>query len=522
MSSVSKYIISGNDLYHGIEDISNLRKFLEGCSDLSGEKNIEGSILKIPQEAIVTVNVVISRDRNGKRAPMLERTGSYPPGMIIPSLGGRYTTDADEQRYGQYPLSEREWGANVGSNAEKDSSLRQFHESQHCEKIKSDAKGRVRVIMQGLGDIEMNEWCIAVNDREILHAPLEKLDERFYSCISRLKPNYGKIEVNNQLSVGNTQLIASEVAIKQYEEKSFIFNEDGEKVYENEISIMGSDFTVYGQRIVWDGKLVERGDIVSEFSDLRHLFKFPNINPKDLDEKTVNQIFDKIREQLEKDSKSEDDKDKCREHFITERDKRFNELVKDGNLKSPRCFFGMFQTADMWLGEYALLKDPELCKVACHQPISIPITELGTSLTWATICLIESGFKFKDAPHKVKQEGDFSWDFSKVSNPKLRWRMKQSKYPCSMIGIGGGHLFLLAWRYTNGFRDSDPAALTIFECGEILRQLGAKAVLLMDEGSDVFQRAFSIENGGIVGDIKHLVSPGRNRLKGTISFAIKE
>lgn len=42
MSSVSKYIISGNDLYHGIEDISNLRKFLEGCSDLSGEKISKG------------------------------------------------------------------------------------------------------------------------------------------------------------------------------------------------------------------------------------------------------------------------------------------------------------------------------------------------------------------------------------------------------------------------------------------------------------------------------------------------
>jgi hypothetical protein len=47
-------------------------------------------------------------------------------------------------------------------------------------------------------------------------------------------------------------------------------------------------------------------------------------------------------------------------------------------------------------------------------------------------------------------------------------------------------LVLLAWGH--GFRKDQ--SYTIFDCAQLLVDLGAKAVLLMDEGRDVFQHVF--------------------------------
>jgi hypothetical protein len=84
------------------------------------------------------------------------------------------------------------------------------------------------------------------------------------------------------------------------------------------------------------------------------------------------------------------------------------------------------------------------------------------------------------------------------------WQPRPAPYPCTLVGVGclhpsagermpkcdtperWGDLFLLAWGH-----DYDPdQKLSIFDCATVLQDLGAKAVLLIDEGNDVFQQYF--------------------------------
>ena len=75
----------------------------------------------------------------------------------------------------------------------------------------------------------------------------------------------------------------------------------------------------------------------------------------------------------------------------------------------------------------------------------------------------------------------------------------ENKYHCTLVGIGNlqqkeeeapaddrgfaGDLFLMAWGHQYG-------DFSIFEGAKILAEMGAQAVLLIDEGSDVFHHYF--------------------------------
>ncbi len=572
MSRNYKSFKKDEQLYEEMDDSSLLEKLFNKGTSRDPSK-VQASVLKIPQEKIIGASICVS-EPSAEKAPMIERTGFYPPTMTIEKLGGR-TTDADAQRFGLNFLDKAGYEdfkkqfkklELLKESKEKYEILKQIdnydpvlkkmkkddndnkaylsamHVNYYDDKMFTTERPTSHdVILQGLGDVGMNEWSIAVtwceNDKRqnIYAIPNENLDERVYSCISLVKKDVNepseKWAGKNVLNIGcnesydayESDLIISDVVYNQYgdEDKRAIINSDGKRVrIPDAKNTMPQEFSVYGQRIVWEGRLVERAEIVTQFSDIRHIFKLPDLNPKlNVEERrSKDKKIKDVMNTIENEFKNKREESELKKFLIRKRKERKSELEKAYS-EWPRCIFGSFLRDSMWLGEYALLKDENLQRVACRQAISIPLRELGGSLIWITARLIWSGYKFKSRPDLVREEGDFSWDVSDVSNPKLYWYLIEARYPCTLIGIGSKHLYLLAWRYVGGFHDSDYQATTIFECGEILRQLGAYSVILMDEGQDVFQRVLP---GGEFKDIVDFVKPARTRIKGTIAFALKD
>jgi hypothetical protein len=122
---------------------------------------------------------------------------------------------------------------------------------------------------------------------------------------------------------------------------------------------------------------------------------------------------------------------------------------------------------------------------------------LGAPLGWITVCLLRENYHFRKEPGFVTKPGEFSWSITDPTDIRLVWQPRLAYYPCSLVGIGklndpketsakGGDLFLLAW----GHNYDPDHPLSIFDCAEVLRNLGAQAVLMIDEGQDVFQQYF--------------------------------
>ncbi|MGR3311285.1 MAG: hypothetical protein ACUZ77_10995 [Candidatus Brocadiales bacterium] len=88
------------------------------------------------------------------------------------------------------------------------------------------------------------------------------------------------------------------------------------------------EFAVFGQQLVKAGELVDFKDIVTQFEDIRHLFKLPNINPK-------------------------------------------IELKGAKQDKSPRMLFGDYRNDDVWFGEREMTTPgkEDLLRHALTEPI---------------------------------------------------------------------------------------------------------------------------------------------------------
>lgn len=219
-------------------------------------------------------------------------------------------------------------------------------------------------------------------------------------------------------------------------------------------------FAVYGKLVLRKGNLVDRVEVIDEFQDLRHVFRLPNINPKNIPDSSGAAEFVKNREHL---------------------------------LKRPRDIFGQLQYDDLWLFEHALLSDRNLRQLACKAPIAIDLARLGAQREWIDFCLKLDGYQKQDHYTKVTAEGDFAWDDQDFSNPVLNVRLKLNTYPCTIVGIGNPNskdrdsntLYLLAWGH-----DFKYGGHTIWDCARVLQAAGARYALVVDEGKDVFQCVF--------------------------------
>jgi hypothetical protein len=382
----------------------------------------------------------------------------------------------------------------------------------HCEAAIMNMSKRARhsifkhIVLQGCGDVSMNYWNICFlpkddppeNRDRLIHVPGEPVDDREYSCLiswDAQMPAGSANELRRYSSCGkvfsagaNTPTLSiGRVRINQYGKTSQLRLVTGQEPLDIDEIVR---YAVYGQRLAWDGHVVEPRSVAPEFSDVRHLLNLPNLN-FDFKKPSGNEVAEVDTAW----AKAHDDASNAGLGDLFR-----SETCPEAFREHPRYMFGVPATHDVWLGERVLLPTDSLLQAACEHPVEIELSQLGTPWDWITVCMIHWGYTLKRNRDEVIDRGDFAWDRIDPAKPRLIVFFLKALYPCTLVGIGKllekesprtdnepyGDLFLLAWGH--GFNNDQ--GYTIFDCAKLLVDLGAKAVLLIDEGGDVFQHYF--------------------------------
>ncbi len=316
-----------------------------------------------------------------------------------------------------------------------------------------------RILVQGMGDLSFNNGCVAfyrddAGDPHVILPRNEPYDLRSYTCMVAWKsppkgprPNsevMRSIE-DNRFGAANEQFAIIRLRLRPT--PPCIELEDGRDISEL------VDFAVSGRQIIDAGKVVPAARIAPDFSDRRHVFRLPNIG--------------KVKEKVTINGEEKEQETIC-QYPLFGREEQLGE--------------------DVWLLEQVLIEHDNLTKVACHEPISVPLFKLGCGEKWADKALLAAGYKNTDRLEPVER-GQYAWRGK--AHRELRVFLERNVYPCTMIGLGNpdpkakasesNRLYLLAWghSYHQGY--------TIWEAAEVLRAAGARYALVIDEGGDVFQ-----------------------------------
>jgi hypothetical protein len=342
---------------------------------------------------------------------------------------------------------------------------------------------RKNLVVQGAGDLSMNEWNVAFfrggKGPEVFLPESEPYPTRAYNCLIQWRDDPRVAEL--VAPVGGRQPLIGATIGRQLSIAPLRFS-PGEPFVRLAHSDRADrrladliDFAVYGKQILRGGEVVKRTDVVDEFQDLRHVFSLPDINPESL------------RPPAEQPAA---DPHPAWAFYARHR----TELAP--LLPRPRHLFNLHQNTSVWLLEYELLRDRNLRHLACtleddKRPsmIAVELVHLGGPKNWIEFCLRLKGYRHRDRTSDVKAAGDFTWDESDETRPRLCIRLKWNNYPCTLVGIGSASgadrpdtVYALAWGHVY-----DRGQQTIWDCAEVLRAVGATDALVMDEGQDVFQ-----------------------------------
>lgn len=363
--------------------------------------------------------------------------------------------------------------ATVGLNLKKYLRLLALFSQTHCHDEIALRKQRGEIeLMQGCGDLTMNEWNVAFVDEEgewtLLHPPDEPLHDRKYTCLikwscQRNNPQLREIADRHGIRIVHPYQIAT---VQFHGPAS---TQQGKRPNRH-VLLHGQpighliEFAVCGRRVCRGGHVTKLANIVREFSDARHVFKMPNLNP-DLDV------------------------DEARDLGIEEYRSR------------PRNLYNESTRNDVWLGETALIQgDRNLRVAALGHSIQLNLRELGAPREWIDLVLkrdARRGYTEVEADADITKAGQWRW----VPEGRETWLeifFLRNQYPCSMIGVQAEdegpertqkrgivdteYLFFLAHGHKY-----DRNGCTIRQASQFLLSRGAWDALVFDEGQDVFQ-----------------------------------
>ena len=361
------------------------------------------------------------------------------------------------------------------------------------QSAKSGAETREIVFMQGCGDLTMNMWnvafvsgdsCYHPTGWDLLRAPDEPINDRKYTCLIKWKKGtrdaLAKIAQDYRVvypyQVASLQFKAPWTGRRENPERH-VFLWDGK--HSAPIGHL-IEFAVYGKHIYCGGGLAQRESLLTQrlramipqFSDIRHIYRLPNLNPDDhFDESETQNIG--IAEYQQK----------------------------------PRFLFNERTVDDTWLFERALIQgDRNLRVAALGQAIQFDKRELGAPEQWIEFILEKEPKDPSDRRYtKAKDTGELQeaqWRWVKEGRRDwLEIRLQLSHFPCSMIGVTAEDeeglktiergrvvattkLFFLAHGHNyNRF------GCTMLEAARWFAEAEARNILIFDEGSDVFQLA---------------------------------
>jgi len=269
------------------------------------------------------------------------------------------------------------------------------------------------------------------------------------------------------------------------------------RTYESENLNRGDEieFAVYGKQVIRKGEIVKTDRITSEFSDLRHLFLMPNLNPSD-------KLYTRDRGR-------------------------------------PRFYFGREQSENVWFGEAELLNNPNTQKAACTGPVFLSRLYNGMGASIEQIRGAMKREEYKEIEDSREPLVEHQFRFVPEDDSLVEVFFRRNTYGWTMIGLpeDGKKIICLACQGKGdgktGFKLED-AARELINCG-------VYNALLMDEGEDAFQVAdlghklpmIYTYNGEGSEDLKlNILVPkienqtdnqlNRNRLRATLIFARKK
>jgi len=435
-----------------------------------------------------------------QNGPGIESDGRGSPWMSHPNpkWSHRHITDPDIQRWGTWFLDHSTKKADLEKLEKKIAGYHGDSSSETIEQLKDLQSQNVNqeiyvdefqksypeyriVAMQGIGDLTMNHWNVGYlrspftgGKPEILHLLDEPIHERVYSCIIKWRdrdrvPRYEIRDVRFNRYVFNTD-----------QNDPMVVQIDGKGVADQ------IEFAVYGQQTIKpngngsSGEVFEIGEIVHQFSDVRHLFQLPNLNPP---------------------------------------------------AGRPRYYFGRNQTDDIWFGEAELLDNRNLRRAALagsielnrlYQGLGASIEQITNALTGSASCYTQrtdlgpKRLRYDEIPTHLDAKWDSSiaeWRIVAEDNSLIEIRLRENRYPCTMIGVNDkGQFYFYAWKGTY----SQWPGLTLRQAARQLLLNGASSAVLCDEGADVFQY---LDNGQ---GMTPVINSGRGQVRALFVVAHRQ
>ena len=351
----------------------------------------------------------------------------------------------------------------------------------HDQEISSRAEGDV-VLIQGCGDLTMNEWNVAFvsgdslprgerRDWNLLHAPGEPLNDREYTCLIKWQCERNHPDLLKIVRTGVRIVYPYQIASLQFLAPSL-----GSVLPDRHVFLRGEpighliEFAVYGRRVLRSGKVANLANIVREFSDVRHIFTLPNLN----------------------------------------RGGDYLSHVAEKNIpeygQKPRNLFNRSTQDDVWLGEAPLLQGERNLRVAAlGHAVQLNVRDLGAPKEWIETVLQKDGsiygYEYRPLGTEIDGPGQWRW----IPEGRRMWLeifFLRSQYPCSMIGVKAEDedadrgqmqglvntekLYFLAHGHVY-----NQGSCTIRQAARHLRNQGAWDGLLFDEGMDVFQLVYN-------------------------------
>jgi len=347
---------------------------------------------------------------------------------------------------------------------------------------------------QGCGDLSMNYWSVALIKKKTMSNGEEKehfifpcdepVEKRTYTCLVKWKKD--KFDFLKQDSKANIKDYVEIRKVKFHRPANEGDPGKAELIVNNGPVLNITDkieFAVYGQQVIRDGEIVDLGNTIPEYSDLRHVFFLPNMNPGG--------------------------------DPLVGRENGAGKFVSDPDQGRPREIFDRKQTDDVWFGEFALLGDEDKCKEALSGPVSFCLSELGATEMIIERALYNGGanngryYRRQIDPIAPLREGEWR-KIEKGDKISYEIWFKKNTYPCSIIGTTNDG-WLLSLACVGPYSSED--GWTINRTAEHLKSRGVTNALLIDEGGDVYQ---------YLKGANQQLEPGRDQVRAAFLFTHKK
>lgn len=431
------------------------------------------SIVAFDRAAGEDIHLTFTHNRDG--GPPIHRNGIDPAWMeVIDGEPGQRTTNVAAQRRGSWLIQEDLRDEEIASvTAELDAAVRAGNTADAAllnralKELRLPLTDPLAVLAhdtfflsrvprtqivghQGCGDLSMNPGRVAHLNGPLTRVPGvpdfialsgEPVERTVYSALVKWKPTDGGAR---RVTIEDVRFRRPAVAGSTNKR---VWVRDRDQWLPRGDSM---EFAVSAPEVIRAGELTPTVTIVDQFSDVRHLFKLPNLNPR-------GPLYP-------------------------------GEVSPAQGVWQARWYFGRRCVADVWFGVTAFddpLRGPNRCRAALAGPVVLE-NEPGASPDQLAGAFERSGYDPQPNPNAALKPGE--WRFVTLVESQTHievYLLRNPYWGWTMIGLdkSGNEIVALAATGAPGV-----SGWTLEEAADQLRRMGAYNALVIDEGYDAFQK----------------------------------